>query len=236
MKHVEVQGKEIVISNVGGKFYAMDDRCGHMNALLSMGNISKDGIVTCPFHAARFEVTTGKKIKEPVLAPSQQMEPLPKNWQKYLEHAGELMSHIKTYDLVDLVEANILTVVQKPFNQSTTPEKSGPPAWKQLPPPPGTPGPFSMSDQNSLKNSYLTSGFKDPAIERMNVSFEFDSPDDFTTFTIEHAGPSLQKMLAGQTYERKKEILKAISKAAEKYADNTTGIPLFESKERNGKQ
>jgi hypothetical protein len=26
------------------------------------------------------------------------MEPLPKTWQKYLEHAGQLMSHIKTYD------------------------------------------------------------------------------------------------------------------------------------------
>jgi nitrite reductase/ring-hydroxylating ferredoxin subunit len=38
MKYVEVQGKEIVISNVGGKYYAMDDRCGHMNARLSMGN------------------------------------------------------------------------------------------------------------------------------------------------------------------------------------------------------
>ncbi|CAN5549655.1 hypothetical protein BH18THE2_BH18THE2_23930 [soil metagenome] len=30
MKHVEVEGKEIVVSNVGGKYYAMDDRCGHM--------------------------------------------------------------------------------------------------------------------------------------------------------------------------------------------------------------
>jgi hypothetical protein len=28
----------------------------------------------------------------------QQMEPLPKSWQSYLEHAGELMSYIKTYD------------------------------------------------------------------------------------------------------------------------------------------
>ena len=65
MKHVEVQGKEIAISNVGGKFYAMDDRCGHMNARLSMGNISNDSIVTCPFHGARFDDTTGKKIKEP---------------------------------------------------------------------------------------------------------------------------------------------------------------------------
>lgn len=97
------------------------------------------------------------------------------------------------------------------------------------PPPPGTPGPFSMSDQNSLKNSYLTSGFKDPIIERMNVSFDFDSPDDYTTFTIEQGGPVLQKMLAGQTNERRKEIFKAINKAAEKYADNTTGKVRFEN-------
>jgi ubiquinone/menaquinone biosynthesis C-methylase UbiE len=97
------------------------------------------------------------------------------------------------------------------------------------PPQAGTPGPFSMSDQNSLKNSYLTSGFKDPIIERMNVSFEFDSPDDYTTFTIEHGGPVLQKLLAGQTDERRKEILKAISKAAEKYADNIIGKVRFEN-------
>ena len=44
------------------------------------------------------------------------------------------------------------------------------------PPPPGTPGPFSLSDENSLKNSYLTSGFKNPIIEKTNVSFDFDSP------------------------------------------------------------
>jgi nitrite reductase/ring-hydroxylating ferredoxin subunit len=97
MKHVEFDGKEIMIANIDGKFYALNDRCGHMNALLSMGNV-KDNIVTCPFHGARFDVTTGKKTSEPILTPSQEMEPLPKTWQKYLEHAGQLMSHIKTYD------------------------------------------------------------------------------------------------------------------------------------------
>jgi nitrite reductase/ring-hydroxylating ferredoxin subunit len=35
MKHVEVDGKEVLIANVGGKFYAISDRCGHMNVLLS---------------------------------------------------------------------------------------------------------------------------------------------------------------------------------------------------------
>src|ERR671930_1374332 len=96
-KHAEVNGKEIVIANMNGKFYALEDRCGHMNAPLSMGNLTRD-VVTCPFHGAKFNVTSGKKIAEPVLTPSQEMEPLPKTWQKYLEHAGQLMSHIKKYD------------------------------------------------------------------------------------------------------------------------------------------
>lgn len=97
MKHVEVNGKEIVIANMNGKFCALDDRCAHMNAPLSMGNLTGD-VVTCPFHGAKFNVASGKKISEPVLTPSQEMEPLPKTWQKAMEHTGQLMSHIKTYD------------------------------------------------------------------------------------------------------------------------------------------
>jgi nitrite reductase/ring-hydroxylating ferredoxin subunit len=59
-----------------------------MNALLSMGNLANDNIITCPFHGARFDIISGKKVKEPVLTPSQEMEPLTKTSQKYLEHAG----------------------------------------------------------------------------------------------------------------------------------------------------
>ena len=86
-----------MLANVDGKFYVLEDRCGHMNALLSMGNVTGN-IVTCPFHGAKFDVTYGKKLSEPVLIPSQEMEPLPKTWQKYLEYAGQLIFHIKTYD------------------------------------------------------------------------------------------------------------------------------------------
>ncbi len=96
------------------------------------------------------------------------------------------------------------------------------------PPPPGTPGPFSLSDENSLKNSFVISGFKNLSIERMNVSFDFDSPDDFTTYITETAGP-LQKMLANQTIERKREILKAVTEGAQKYVDNNTGKVSFEN-------
>jgi hypothetical protein len=70
------------------------------------------------------------------------------------------------------------------------------------------------------------SGFKDLNIERMNVSFDFDSPENYTTFTSETIGP-LQKVLANQTSERKKEILKVVTEATEKYTNKNTGIVSF---------
>jgi nitrite reductase/ring-hydroxylating ferredoxin subunit len=97
IKHVEINGKEIAIANLNGKFYAFAERCGHMNARLSRGNINQN-VVTCPFHAAKFDVTSGKKIGEPVLEIPPGMEPLPPKWQKYMEIVGKEMSYIKTYD------------------------------------------------------------------------------------------------------------------------------------------
>jgi ribosomal protein L14 len=74
----------------------------------------------------------------------------------------------------------------------------------------------------------MISGFKDLTIERMNVSFDFDSPEDFTTFTSETVGP-LRKILASQTNKRKGEILKAVTEAARKYIDNKAGKVRFEN-------
>lgn len=97
MKHVEINGKEIAIVNVDGKFCAFSDRCSHMNARLSRGNIHQ-GVVTCPFHAAKFDITSGKKISEPVLEIPPGMEPLPPSWQKYMGVVAQEMSFIKTND------------------------------------------------------------------------------------------------------------------------------------------
>jgi nitrite reductase/ring-hydroxylating ferredoxin subunit len=96
MKHIELNGKEIMIVNLGGKFYALNDRCSHTNAPLSMGHI-QDSILTCPMHGARFDITTGKKVSDPKM-PSFNIDSLPVNMQKYMEYAGQLLSRIKTYD------------------------------------------------------------------------------------------------------------------------------------------
>src|SRR6266852_5307104 len=97
MKHFEVDGKEVLVANIAGKFYAISDRFGHMNALLSMGNLTGT-TVTCPFHGSKFDVVTGKKLTEPILTPPQGMEPLSQTWQKFFENVGQLMAHSKTYD------------------------------------------------------------------------------------------------------------------------------------------
>jgi enediyne biosynthesis protein CalE5 len=90
------------------------------------------------------------------------------------------------------------------------------------PPPSGTPGPFSLSDENMLRNSLIESGFKDVTIERMDVTFNFDSAEVYMSFVCETAAP-VQAMLANQPQQRREEILKAITESARKYADNDTG-------------
>lgn len=103
MKHTEVNGKEIMIANVDGKFYANDDRCGHMNARLSMGVLDKT-IVICPYHFSRFDVTTGKLVSGPIqMSTPNIFDSLPENVKKMAEQMRrrneELQSAIKTYDL-----------------------------------------------------------------------------------------------------------------------------------------
>ena len=98
MKHVEVAGKEISVANVDGRFYAIDDRCGHMNARLSSGGL-KGNIVTCPQHAAQFDVITGKKRAEPTLGGQlPDMDKLPPSFLQMIEHSRKTMAEIKTYD------------------------------------------------------------------------------------------------------------------------------------------
>ena len=98
MKHVEVEEKEILLANSDGKVYALCDRCSHMNAPLSMGTLNGK-VVTCAMHGARFDVTTGKKVAEPMAAdPSKFPEPIPESLHKMFARSAEIMSKVKTYD------------------------------------------------------------------------------------------------------------------------------------------
>jgi 3-phenylpropionate/trans-cinnamate dioxygenase ferredoxin subunit len=64
MKVVKLEGKEILIANVNGNYYAIGNRCTHAGGDLSQG-VLEGNIVTCPRHHARFDVNTGKVVSHP---------------------------------------------------------------------------------------------------------------------------------------------------------------------------
>lgn len=64
MKKFVSQGKEILIANVNGNFYAIGNVCTHERGDLSQGTL-EGIIVTCPKHKSKFDVTSGKVVSGP---------------------------------------------------------------------------------------------------------------------------------------------------------------------------
>ena len=65
-KMVEAGGKKIALFNMDGDYYAISDTCTHHGGPLSEGEL--DGKeVTCPWHGAVFDVTTGEVLGPPAM-------------------------------------------------------------------------------------------------------------------------------------------------------------------------
>jgi len=61
MKLFNTKGREILVINVEGDFYACANKCPHMGLPLYLGSL--DGkVLTCGFHYAKFDVTTGESL------------------------------------------------------------------------------------------------------------------------------------------------------------------------------
>jgi 3-phenylpropionate/trans-cinnamate dioxygenase ferredoxin subunit len=64
MKTFKFEEKQVLIANVKGTYYAIENICTHKNGELSKGTL-EGNIVTCPNHKAKFDVTTGKVVSGP---------------------------------------------------------------------------------------------------------------------------------------------------------------------------
>ncbi len=64
MKGFTVEGKEILVVNYEGQYYAIGKVCTHQGGDLSKGKL-EGKIVTCPRHGSKFDVTTGKNVAGP---------------------------------------------------------------------------------------------------------------------------------------------------------------------------
>lgn len=58
---VTLAGKEILICNSNGNFYAIQARCSHADAPLQGGRI-RNNFLSCPMHGGRFDLATGKSM------------------------------------------------------------------------------------------------------------------------------------------------------------------------------
>jgi nitrite reductase/ring-hydroxylating ferredoxin subunit len=63
-KLVKVKGKDIVIFNMEGKYFAIEDKCTHMGCSLSEGTV-KGKSIECPCHGSAFDIKSGKVVKGP---------------------------------------------------------------------------------------------------------------------------------------------------------------------------
>ena len=69
-KEVSVLSKHVLIVRDGENAYALRGQCSH--ARLPLGGLPgitpeplRDGCITCPFHGAKYEVATGKVVRQP---------------------------------------------------------------------------------------------------------------------------------------------------------------------------
>jgi nitrite reductase (NADH) small subunit len=67
-KVVQADGKLIALFNLNGTFYALDNRCTHVGGPLGQGRV-EGGIVICPWHGSRFDITTGNVVGPPARRP-----------------------------------------------------------------------------------------------------------------------------------------------------------------------
>ena len=66
VKTYEVEGRPVVLCNVGGELYALENICTHAFAYLSEGGLVRDRIM-CPLHGATFDVKTGEAKNLPAV-------------------------------------------------------------------------------------------------------------------------------------------------------------------------
>jgi 3-phenylpropionate/trans-cinnamate dioxygenase ferredoxin subunit len=68
-KVVELDGAMIVLFNLNGRYYAMDDLCTHDGGSLADGKLVGEEI-ECPRHGARFDIKTGAVTAPPAYEPA----------------------------------------------------------------------------------------------------------------------------------------------------------------------
>jgi naphthalene 1,2-dioxygenase ferredoxin component len=68
MSGIEVEGRQVLLSNLGGEVFAVDGVCTHEESLLSKGFMIEERVV-CQLHLSQFDLRTGEVYNPPAVEP-----------------------------------------------------------------------------------------------------------------------------------------------------------------------
>jgi 3-phenylpropionate/trans-cinnamate dioxygenase ferredoxin component len=68
MVTADVNGNHVLITNIGGTFYAVSGTCTHEETDLALGFMIEDRVV-CPLHLSQFELKSGAAVNPPATVP-----------------------------------------------------------------------------------------------------------------------------------------------------------------------
>ncbi|MBS7456716.1 non-heme iron oxygenase ferredoxin subunit [Coralloluteibacterium stylophorae] len=70
MRQVWDGATPIVVVNLDGEYYALEDRCSHEDVELSTGSLDPaEGSIECMLHGARFDLRDGRALCAPAYTP-----------------------------------------------------------------------------------------------------------------------------------------------------------------------
>jgi SAM-dependent methyltransferase len=93
------------------------------------------------------------------------------------------------------------------------------------PPPPGTPGPLSRPTPEAIGGLLKGGGFSDVRVEEAEVTIEWESPEEFTTF-IREIAPPITAMIEPHPEDVQKQTWDAITEAAREVAAGDGTVTL----------
>jgi nitrite reductase/ring-hydroxylating ferredoxin subunit len=73
-KAVWVEGQRVLVFNVDGTLYAVDESCPHRECSMLKGQL-EGKVIVCPCHSAKFDLESGEVVAQPLEFPP--TDPLP---------------------------------------------------------------------------------------------------------------------------------------------------------------
>jgi nitrite reductase/ring-hydroxylating ferredoxin subunit len=59
---VKVENQKVMLTRINGQVHALQNKCPHLGMPLAKGKVC-DGVVTCPWHGASYNLSTGENVK-----------------------------------------------------------------------------------------------------------------------------------------------------------------------------